>query len=65
MSDPVRDVLASEIYETAFRKVMTGTDPALLDEPERDALRKAKQLAGTTGPGYPMPVRYDPTRSDD
>lgn len=65
MTDPTREVLSSEAYEAAFRKVMSGADPALLDDEERDVLRRAKELAGTTDTGYPMPWRLDPTRSDD
>lgn len=64
VSDPVREVLASEVYKRAFGKVMTGTDVALLDEDEREALKTAREVTDTQGPGYPAPWDVDPTRRD-
>lgn len=64
MTDPVRDALSSEAYERAFEKAMTGNEAAL-DEEERAALAKARDVTNTQGPGYPMPWRHDPTREAD
>lgn len=61
--DPVREVLSSAAYESAFPKVMSGVDLALLTDEERDAVRRAKELTDTPGAGYPMPLRLDPTRN--
>lgn len=51
-----REVLASALYARAFDKVMSGVDPALLPDDEREALIAAREAAGMTGPGYPAPV---------
>lgn len=55
-------MLSSSTYETAFTKAMSGNEDALTDE-ESESLRAAKELTGTTGPGYPMPTRLDATRN--
>lgn len=64
VSDPIRDALPSEVYRRAFGKVMAGTDVALLDEDERQALKAAREVTNTQGPGYPAPWGMDPTRRD-
>lgn len=59
--DRVREVLSAPAYETAFEKAMTGcTD--VLTEDERAAVRLAREVTRTAGPGYPAPWRLDPTR---
>lgn len=64
VTDPIREALASDVYERAFGKVMTGTDAALLDDDERQALKTAREVTDAQGPGYPMPWHMDPTRRD-
>lgn len=64
MTDPVRDALSAEAYERAFNKVSSGNEMDLTDE-ERDALRTAREVTNTQGPGAPMPWRLDPTRDLD
>lgn len=49
------DVLASPVYARAFAQAMSGVDPALLPDDERQALSAARVVAGTEGPGYPPP----------
>lgn len=62
MTDPVRDALSSETYKRAFGKVLSGTDVALLDDDELAALKTAREVTDTQGPGYPAPWDMDPTR---
>lgn len=64
MTEPrneVAEVLGSPEYADAFRAVMSGAQPALLPDEQRQALFKAKELTRTPGAGYPMPLRLDPT----
>ena len=61
-SDEAAELLATPEYGAAFNKAMTGND-ALLDDDERALLRRAQELTGTDGPGYPMPAQLDPTRN--
>lgn len=61
-NETAAELLASKVYGRAFTKAMSGSD-ALLDDDERIALRRAKELTNTTGPGYPMPTQLDPTRT--
>ena len=64
MSDEARDLLASDEYEAAFTAVMTGTELVALPQEQRDVLLRARELTDTQPPGWPMPTRLDPTRSD-
>jgi hypothetical protein len=61
--DELAEVLGSQAYATAFDAVMTGTEPGLLPDDQREALRRARDLTGTPGPGYPVPTSLDPTRN--
>lgn len=65
MNDEARDLVGSAEYEAAFNAVMSGVEPALLTQEQRDLLTRARELTGTPPPGYPMPGRYHPTRSDE
>lgn len=60
MTEPAQNVLASEIYERAFAKLMRGTDLALLSEEERQSVAAARQQAGHAGSGYPLPTSITP-----
>ena len=64
MTDEVRELLASEEYDAAFTAVMTGTELAALPAAARELLVRARELTNTQPPGFPMPSRHDPTRSD-
>lgn len=63
LPNEVAQLLGSETYVLAFNAVITGVDPSLLPDDQRAALRRAKELLGTPGPGYPAPLKLDPTRS--
>ena len=60
-TDPVREALSASAYEAAYDKAMTGRVDALTEE-ERTAVRLAREVTRTSGPGYPVPWRLDPTR---
>jgi hypothetical protein len=60
-ADDVREALSDPVYETAFDKTLRGQEATWTDD-ERAAARRAVEVTGTTGPGYPMPWRLDPTR---
>lgn len=62
--EQLREVLASPAYLAAFDAVMRGTDPALLTDEQREAARRARELAGVHGPGYPAPLPVDPNRPE-
>lgn len=65
MSDEAQGLLASAEYEEAFNAVMSGTELAALPQAQRDLLMRARELTDTPAPGFPMPAKYDPTRSDE
>jgi hypothetical protein len=65
MSDEITALLGSAEYEAAFNAVMTGSELAALPQEQRDLLLRARELTGTSPPGYPMPGVPYPTRSDD
>lgn len=52
------DVLSSPVYAAAFVAVMSGTEPGLLPDDQREAIRLARELTGTPPPGYPMPKGF-------
>ncbi|MGW5259686.1 hypothetical protein ACWEQG_01845 [Microbispora sp. NPDC004025] len=54
--DPVRAALSAPAYREAFVKAMSGRADELTEE-ERDAVRRAREVTGTPGGAYPMPVR--------
>lgn len=62
-TDPVREALSASAYEAAYGKAMTGRADALTEE-ERTAVRQARVVTRTSGPGYPVPWRLDPTRRE-
>jgi hypothetical protein len=64
MSDEAQTLLASAEYEEAFNAVMSGTELAALPQAQRDLLVRARDLTNTPAPGWPMPAKYDATRSD-
>lgn len=41
---------------------MTGTEPGMLPDDQREALRRARELTATPSPGLPLPLGIDPTR---
>lgn len=61
--DEAVSVLSSEVYEQAFHQLMSGVELAALPEEQQAAARRAIQLTGPMGPGWPMPTRLDPTRN--
>lgn len=61
--DPVRAALDAPAYRSAYDKAMTGREVDLTDE-ERAAVRQAREVTGTSGPGYPMPWQLDPSRRE-
>lgn len=63
-ADQAAALLGSAEYEAVFAKVMSGTEPALLSDTERDLITRVRDLTGTPAPGLPMPTGYYPTRSD-
>jgi hypothetical protein len=57
MSDDaaIREALSDPVYRAAFVRTLSGEED-LWTEEEREAVRRAKEVTGHKGPGYPVPT---------